>query len=410
VGRKTARLTFKSDFRGSGDVSAPVDEPDWGKLIQCSGMKKITPKAVTLGVPTGTGMQLGEMISQSSGAIRGVIVGLLSGGAPVHRLVGAGVAVVVPIVGTFTAAACAGESSGTTATASAVADYVGLVFRPTSRKLFNMVTAAACAVAVGEVVSIERGGLKVGAAQIIVNNSGFTNVDATLLHGEVANGDTVRAAAGGTTTISTGPTQVETLSGTAAYNEDGELSKILGARCDWSLGGAVGEPLQFTWTLSGNPNTPADAAPLTTSGLTTISPPRLLGAFCCYGNGAEIYRLATKDLNVANGGQVEPNLDANQTGGATGSNVVDRDPTIQVTVDRSHSAFPWRTLKDNSTPVRVAFMLGTTPGNIVGIVAPRCQVREVARSDSAGISTWSVTLAPARILESGDDDLYLVQL
>lgn len=411
VGRNSAQLTFKSDFRGSGDTSSPVDEPDWGELVQTSGMRKTTPRALTLNAPTsGTGLQVGEIVQQSAGAIRGVVVGLLSGGLPVHRMTGAGTAIVAPVVGTFTAAACTGESSGTLVTATADAAYAGIAYKPTSRKLFNVVTAAACAAAVGEVVTIERGGLVVGSAQLIVNNSGFTNVDLTLLYGEVANGDTVRAAGGGTTTISTGPTATETPSGTVQFNEDGEQSKILGSRADWTLSGAVGEPLQFTWTLRGDVGPITDAAPVATGALTTIAAPRMLGALLSFGRGAEVYRLATKDIQVALGAQVEPNLDANRAGGATGSNIVDRSPEITVTVDRSHSSFPWRTLRDNSTPVRVAFILGTTAGNIVGIVAPVCQVTAVNRSDSNGISTWSLTLKPVRILEAGDDDLYLVQL
>lgn len=410
VGRRSGELQFKSDLRGSGDTSAPIDEPDWGKLVKTSGMKAVTPKALTMPSPTGTGFQLGEELTQSAGAIRGVVVGLLSAGVPVHRLTGAGTVIVVPVTGTLTAAASTGASSGTTATASAIADYAGVAYKPTSRKLQNMVTAAACAAAVGEVVSIERAGVRVGGAQIIVNNGGFTNVDFTLLDGDVANGDTVRAAAGGTTTITTGPTMTETPSLTVQYNEDGEQRKILGARCDWTLAGSVYEPMQFEWSLRGDPGTAVDAVPVATSGLSTIAAPRLVGAICAYGRGAEIVKVATKELRVARGVTVEPNLDANRANGSTGSNVTDAQPELQVTVDRTHSAFAWETFQNNSTAIRFAAILGTTPGNIMGVIAPRCQITGLTRGDANGIATWQVTLAPIRLLEAGDDELYLVQL
>jgi hypothetical protein len=410
VGRNSAQLAFKQDFRGSGDTSIPVDAPDWARSLETSGFKRVSPTALTMPSPTGTGWQVGEIVSQSAGAVRALVVGCFAAGVLTRRLTAAGTVVVVPIVGIPTAAATTGESSGTTATASAAAAYAGVAYAPTSRRLFNIVTAAACAVAVGETVTIERAGLVVGSAQVVVNNSGFTNVDCTLLYGEVANGDTVRAAAGGTTTISTGPTQTETPSVTASFNEDGERSLLLGGRADWTLGGAVGEPLQFQFTLRGDVGPIVDAAPIATGALSTIAAPRMLGAICSFGRGAEIYALATKDVQIAAGAQVEPNLDANRAGGSIGSNVVDRVPEITVTVDRTNSAFPWRTLRDASTPVRAAFLLGTTPGQIVGVIAPRCQATEVSRGDASGINTWSVKLNPSRILETGDDELFLVQL
>jgi hypothetical protein len=411
VGRTTAQLSFKTDFRGSGDTTPSIDEPDWGRYVQASGMKKLTPRALTMSAPSvGTGLQLGEIMSQSSGTIRGVVVGLLQGGVPVHRLTGAGTAVVAPIAGTFTAASCSGESSGTTAACTANAAYAGLCYQPTSRKLFNMTTAAACAVALGEVVSIESGGIVVGSAQIIVNNGSFTNVDAVLLHGVVANGYTVRAAAGGTTTISAAPTQTETPSLTTRWNEDGEQNLLLGGRTDWTLGGSGGEPMQFNWTLRGAFGGAVDAVPIATSGLSTIVAPRLQGSLCCFGRGAEVYRLGTKEVQVARGAQIEDNIDANAASGISGSVVVDAEPSITCTVDRSHSTFPWQTLMQAGTLVRAAFMLGTTPGNIVGVIAPRCQITASQRADANGIMTWALTLNPKSIQESGDDDFYLVQL
>lgn len=413
LGLNRAEVTNRSEFRGSGDTSIPIVEPDWGRFVQTSGMLKVQPIALTLGSPSaGTGVQVGEVLQQGGGTTRGVVLGCFAAGVPVRRLTGTGTAVVVPILGTFASAPTPtiGESSATTASCTATASYAGVAYKLTSRKLFNVITAAACAVAVGEVVKIERAGVVVGAAQLILNNSGFTNVDMTLLYGEVANGDTVRAAAGGTTTISTGPTQTETPSGTGQANEDGEQSKYFGMRADWTLGGGAGEALMFNWTLRGDVGPVVDALPVTGASLPTIVAPQFRDALCIYGRGAEIYALPTKEMQLAMGAQVEPNRDANRAGGSTGSNVIDRVPALTATVDRTHSAFPWRAMRDSGEAARVAYVLGKTPGNIMSIVCPRLQVSEVSRNDATGIAAWALTLNPARILESGDDDVWLAQL
>jgi hypothetical protein len=197
---------------------------------------------------------------------------------------------------------------------------------------------------------------------------------------------------------------------TIRHNLDGRQSDLTDARGNFTIDGEVGQPLTFKWEMTGNPVAAIDAPAITTTGLSTITPPRLLGAVCAYGLAAEIYRLATKKVSFTPADVVNPNLDANSSGGSTGSNVTDRDPKFTVTVDRVHSAFDWEAARDNSTPIRVAMILGTTKGNIVVIVAPICQVVTVTASDSNGVATFDVELAPRRILESGDDEVYFAQL
>ena len=60
--------------------------------------------------------------------------------------------------------------------------------------------------------------------------------------------------------------------------------------------------------------------------------------------------------------------------------------------------------------MRVGFVLGTTAGNVMTIVAPVCQVTEVQLGDSDGIATFDVTIRPRRINESGDDEIYFTQI
>jgi hypothetical protein len=174
--------------------------------------------------------------------------------------------------------------------------------------------------------------------------------------------------------------------------------------------GEVGEPLSFSWTFTGDVGTDADAVPIATSGLSTTRAPRLLGAICAYGEGSNIRDLQTKSITFDSGNTVASNLDANSTGGATGANVTDRDPSITVQVDNTLSTTDWESLRDNGSTVRAAFVLGSTAGNIVSLVAPVCQVTEVSIGDADGVSVMDVTLRPRRINETGDDEVYICQL
>jgi hypothetical protein len=415
VGRQSRQLTFQTDWRGSGDTtSPPVDAPEWDRYVRGCGFRRVVLKAVTVGSPTGTGFQVGEILSSGSGANRGVIVGLFTGGtALAPRLTAAGVIVVAMIAGTFTAASVTGESSATTATASAVADYAGVCYQPTSRKLLNVTTGTwtgTAPAAVGEFVTVESGGVAVGSLQIITDNGSMEDIDAALVFGPVADGYTLRSAAGGTAVIGAPPTQIETPSLTLQHNLDGLQTQVLGGRGDFTLGAEVGQAAKFAWTFSGDIGPQVAALPLATGALTTIKPPRYVNAICAYGLGATMLRLPSKKFDYSNSGTVAPNLDANRPGGATGSNITDRDPQIVCTVDRVHTAFDWKAARDVGTNVRVAQLLGTTKGNIVGIVIPVGQVTEVADGEQDGIATNDVTVKARRILEAGDDEVYLVQL
>jgi hypothetical protein len=415
IGRQTRQVQFRSDFRGSGDTSIPVTEPDWAKFLQPCGYKTGVVRKLTCGAVTGSGFQVGEIVSQSAGAIRGVVLAVTRAGAPLQRATASGdLVVVATIVGTLTTAATTGESSASTSTMSAAAAHEGLVYQPTSEKLVNVTTGAwtgTIPAGAGEVLLVESPtGTPVGMVQVINNNGSMLDMDVTLLQGVMANGNTLRSAADGTATISAAPTQIRTPSLTIRHNLDGRQRDLLGARGDWTLEGESGQPMQFSWTFTGDVGPAVDAPAIATTGLSTIRPPRLLGAICAYGLAENSHRIATKRVSIANQGTVSPNLDANRAGGSTGSNITDRNPTITVTVDQVHGGFDWEAARDAGTVVRFAVLLGSALGNMMAVVAPICQVTEVALSDSDGIATFDVTLAPRRILESGDDDLFLAQI
>lgn len=415
IGRQTREITFRSDLRGSGDITIPVTEPEFGKFLKSCGYKLGTLQKLTCGDITGSGYQLGESLVQAGPL--GLIVGIFQSGAPALRATLNGAILVVAQVtgGAFTPALSTGTVSGSTSTMTAAAAYEGVVYQPTSEKLTQVTTAAwtgGTPAAAGEVLRVESpSGTVVGAVQVITANGGFTDMNVTQLFGTIANGNTLRNAAGtGTTTINADPTMVRTPSLTIRHNLDGWRRDLLGARGDFTLEGESGSPMQFSWTFSGDLSPGLDALQIATGALGTIRPPRLLGAICAYGLDVQVHRLPTKRISLANGGTVNPNLDANRTGGATGSNVTDRDPAFTVTVDAVNGAFDWEKARADGTPIRVAIVLGTVPGNIMSLVAPICQVTEITPSDSDGVATMDVTLRPRRIFESGDDELYISQL
>lgn len=416
VGRTTRQLTFKSDFRGSGSLGTA---PDFARFLLSCGYKQSALYLVTITstAPTLGGIMLGEIVQDGGGA-RGVVVALSASAVsfvPITRLTtGSGVLVIAMITGTWATGAFGGESSSSLATTSAVTGYSETCYQPDSQKLMNVTTGSWTGTppaAEGEVLAVENGsGVVLGHVQVIVDNGSMTDMDVTQLHGTIANGNRLRSAGGGTATISAAPVMTRTPSLTIAHNLDGRRRDLLGSRGTFQLDGDVGSPMQFSWSFSGDIGPAVDTPAIVTTGLSTIRPPRLFGAIAAYGLGAQIHRITTKRVGMDNAGTVNPNLDVNRAGGATGSNVTDRDPSITVTVDQVHSGFDWEAARNNGTPVRFSAILGTVQGQIVGIAAPICQVTEVAISDADGVATFDVTLKPRRVLESGDDEVFLFML
>lgn len=419
VGRKTREITFTSDLKGSGTASTV---PPWGLLLEACGYRQDddgTRSFRILKVEFGTisgSFQLGEQITQDTGNDVGVIVGLFSTSdvPKIRTTADSDYALVVEVKGTLIdATATTGSSSSatdSTATFATTTDHHA--FMPTSKKLLNVTIGAwsgAANPSAGEVFEVKNGSTLVGSVQLVEEHSG-TDIDLTLLWGEIADTYTLVEAGGETATISGDPDPVLTPSLAVRHNLDGRNRLLLGSRGSFSMTGEVGQPLSFTWTFTGDVGTDADATPITTTGLSSVRAPRLLGAICAYGEGANVRDLQTKSITFDSGNTVASNLDANSAGGATGANVTDRDPSISVQVDNTLSTTDWEALRDNGTTVRAAFVLGTTAGNIVSLVAPVCQVTEVSIGDADGVSVMDVTLRPRRIDEAGDDEVFISQL
>jgi len=418
VGRKTREVTFTSDLKGSGTASTV---PPWGLLLEACGYRQDDDGSrsfrilkIEFGSITSGAFQVGEQITQTSSNV-GVIVGLFSSaGAPKMQTADAADhAIVVEVKGTLTSTtATTGSSSSATDSTLTVATTANHhAYMPTSKKLLNVTTDAwsGGTQSAGDVLEVYNGSTLVGSVQLITANSA-TDLDVTLLWGSIADGNTLFDSAGNNADLNADPDPVLTPSLAVRHNLDGRNRLLLGSRGSFSMTGEVGEPLSFQWTFTGDVGTDADATPITTSGLSTTRAPRLLGAICAYGETSNVRDLQTKSITFDSGNTVASNLDANSTGGATGANVTDRDPSITVQVDNTLSTTDWEGLRDNGTTVRAAFVLGSTAGNIVSLVAPVCQVTEVSIGDADGVSVMDVTLRPRRINETGDDEVYICQL
>ena len=417
VGRKQRELTFTSDFRGSG---TPATVPDWGQLLESCGYKQdgTTLRLLKIdfssdGAASGL-FQLGEQITQSAGADVAVVVGCFtSGNVPkTTASLTDDYMIAVEIAGTIeTDVATTGGSSGatiSTADVSVTSNHHAYV--PTSDKLIQISDSGNWTnnPVAGNVVRIERSSVLIGSAQII--SATTTTADIVLLWGSVASGDVIKTGATTNGTLDVVPVMTGTPSLAFEHNREGRNRSLNGAGATFRVAGEVGQPMSFTWNYQGDVGTDVNASPLVTSNLGTTRAPRLLGAICAYGSGADLRTLQTKSINFDNGGTVSPNLDANSAGGSTGANVTDRDSSLTVTVDNTLSTVDWEGLRDAGTAVRVGFVLGTTAGNIVSMVMPNCQVTEVSIGDSDGVSTMDLTLRPRRIAESGDDEIFFSQL
>tara|TARA_R110000796_G_scaffold229663_2_gene347057 strand:+ start:1643 stop:3070 length:1428 start_codon:yes stop_codon:yes gene_type:complete len=415
IGRKTREITFTSDFRGGAVIATA---PEWGQLIRACGYKKAETTDVRLllctlaGTITGE-FQVAETISQTSGTKVGVVLGCFTAaGAPKATAdTATDYMIVAEVTGTLATGAVDGDASGADDTAMTVAVTTNHhAYMPTSLKLVEIEDSGNWTnnPVVGNTISSTRAGTLVGSAQVISVTA--TTATVSLLWGSLASGDVITTGAVANGTLDSAPVMTRTPSLALRHNLDGRNRLLNGARGSFSCSGEVGAPMSFSWTFTGDPGTDVDAVAIATSGLGATRAPRLLGAICTYGEGANLRNLQTKSVNFDNAGTVSPNLDANSAGGATGANITDRDSTITVQVDNVNGTMDWEAIRDAGTVVRAAFLIGTTPGNIMSLVAPNCQVTDVSLADSDGVSVFDVTLRPRRINESGDDDLFFSQL
>ena len=115
-------------------------------------------------------------------------------------------------------------------------------------------------------------------------------------------------------------------------------------------------------------------------------------------------RVLSATLNLGNEVVREPN--ANALGGTQGFLITDRDPELQLTVERpGHKGWQFEEAVRNATWRPFAAIIGKAAGNIMGVIVPRMQITKVTEGDESGILTAQLTVKPRRI--AGDDEVLI---
>lgn len=401
VGRNTRQVTFVQDFAGSGALGTA---PPWGKHVRACGMRELDTDALTISTVVGK-IQMGEPVQVTGDATRwGIAIGSAATGATALT--------VAWMAGTKPTAsdALTGMASGATCDVDGIATR-SKAYRPDSTALVEVVVASwagGSAPVVGAHLVVVFAGEIVGGGTVFSKTSD-TQFKIAMQWGSIAAAVTLRTAAAATTTVTT-VVQSNVPSLTIVSNLDTLERRVLGARGSWRLTGDNSQALQFEYTFLGQvgPHTDVGAPALT--GLSTISPPRLVGAVVGVGIGADFLRLPTKRIELDIAGQVGMRGDANQPGGDIGSDISTRTPLLRATFDKvGFGSANLLSRLQQGTTVRFACKFGTTAGNTMVISAPRCQIENIEDGSDNGIATNIVTLAPKRFTFDGDDEFILAQ-
>lgn len=401
MGLEQRQITFRSDFKGSGDTSAPYDEPEWGKAITACGYRRLTFADVPVTGITGTGFQPGEKVSKDANNY----------GVCLERVTANGTVRVAPVKGTITSTGTlTGASSGTTATIGVAADSGQSAYAPASVSTVT-VTCNAWATATpvaGMLAVVTRSGNVVGVLRILADNGGtMVSFVAELLYGDVLSGDGLTSTAGGTTTTTADAVLAQVIPATIRANRAGFARETLDAIGSFELAGNAGERMVFSFSFQGAKGIHADALPADTGALVQTAAPRLLGAVAGFGFASGWYQLPVAEIAFQAGGNVVQALNVNAASGSDGGEQVERAPELRVVVRQTGSIPDWLNIRSNALPVRFGVRLGTAAGNVVGMVVPNAQLVSVRDTSINGLAAMELVLRPRRQLEAGDDEVYL---
>jgi hypothetical protein len=416
VGRATRSVTFRSDL--VGDTTSAATVPPWDALIRASGFRAQAMNESSGTVANGP-FYIGERVGDSDwGAGTPTNWGLA-----VNKATGAGATLyVIPIAGTWDASVTAvyGEQSGATiATATTPGTSTeGVAYLPDSTKTLSLdITAGGWSggtPSAGDVLVIKDGttGEQKGSAFLV---SGTDPLVVSLFYGSVADDDTLHEPGGGSATLesSNAVTIVSSPSIGLYSNLDSLERRALGCRGEFTVGGEVGQVLEFNWTFQGSSVDADDSVQVTGATSDTLQGPRFQGAVLGVGydrdqdgNGYFQDCFPIKSVEFAPGNTLEDRRAPCSATGLQGATITDRDPTITLEVEQvGTAAFNWFSAQRNAWPVSIGFYIGTEVGNRVGMIAENCQVTEVTDSEADGLATHNVTLRCRRIQESGDDEV-----
>lgn len=411
VGRVGRSATFQADLTGKLATAAASDPAPIARLLRCCGYRERDVMRSTAGAITGTFL-LGEVI-EKNGATSNKAVCVGHVGGSVYFVVIAGtIADGDDLDGT--------ESGATLATATTFA-LAGQSYSPDSAKVTAVTLSGAfsggAAPTAGDVLVVTRSGSQVGSGQVI-SLSG-TDLELSVFYGSLAGGDTLTAPSGATATVSAlagSIAQTRGLSATLYSNLDSLVRKIVGARGDGSLTLEAGQAGEMSFTFNGSGDEPVDGSLIGGGAVVAqASPPRFVNSvietgYDRAGDGSGYFRtpLPVKTFTVNLGNTAEDRRDPTTPSGIRGSNITDRQPQLVIEPEQvGTAAINWGKALREAIPVAFGLLIGDTVNNRISIAAPRCQVTDVQDGEGDGLATHSVTLEPKRVLDAGDDELFI---
>lgn len=426
-GLKTRRMTLKSDVRGSGAVGTA---PEWSKLARACSMRETNLISIAMSsVAAGERFMVGQLVYQGSTFATATAIGIC-----VTDLTGAdGTVLIAVLSGTFSTgttkaygvdAAGAEELTATATAASPTTSGVGFGYLPDSERIMQLSvtswTPSIADTAVGAILTVLDPDLHVkGAVQMISGTSGgfwATTIQAKLLFGSVAAGDTLINTAFGLGVVTGSVTQLRGVSLTGYSNIDGFARLAKGMRGTFGMEGEAGSNFVFNWDLLGAPHQHLAQLPIATGALNTVRPPRLFGSFAGLRIGPKFYRLRIGKIGLNYGGTVSISQDVNSPGGTSGSYVTARKPVLSVEFEDVNTAVDAISLLDAGTLVGFGCVVGgngtgshagRTAGNTCALAVPQGQIIGLSDGERNGVKTLNVELEAQSILGAGDDELVL---
>lgn len=249
------------------------------------------------------------------------------------------------------------------------------------------------------------------AGQIIQYPGGDPNiVRVRLLYGTIVAGavlfDATTTLSVATVQASPAPKQVRGESLSLYGIKDGYRKAARGCRGNLTLTLASGSPGRLALDFMGSPNGQLMAT-LPTAGqinFSELNPPNWGPGLAHYLG----YPLRTPALTFQTNNTLSREKDANQQDGTVGYRITSRDPELQVTVQRpGHKGWQFHEALRNATWRCYAFRVGTTAGNILGLIIPRGQITNDPDGEDEGIVTVQLTVKCRRL--GGDDDYLFFQ-
>lgn len=205
------------------------------------------------------------------------------------------------------------------------------------------------------------------------------------------------------TSVEYAPASAAVPSMTLAIYMDGIIKKIWGARGDVKLVLDKGKPGLLQFVFTGADFSLVDGALLAGVSYSAVKPPVFLAALFEY----DSYAANIGKLEIQTGNQVELRDDVSAPSGFASALIVNREPKAvfdpeAVLVATKDFFGQWR----GSDGMAMSFSIGSAPGNIITVSAPKAQIEDLKLADRKSIRAFNITAGLK--MDAGDDELSIL--